>query len=72
MNESKYSIIELYGEKNDDYIAVGPDPDGLDMVELKYVPIIGHKIDFYMPRGQAVLVALSIIELYGEKNDSKL
>jgi hypothetical protein len=69
MSESKYSIethVRVYDNKTGDYIAVGPDPDGLDMVELKYVPIIGHKIDFYMPRGQAILVAQAIIKLYGE------
>jgi hypothetical protein len=67
--EPRYSIethVRVYDNNTGDYITVGPDRDGLDMVELKYVPVIGHKIDFCMPKEEAILVAQSILKLYGE------
>jgi hypothetical protein len=62
-------VIKIYDDSNGDYIYVGPDADGMDSVEIRYV-LNTEKIDSQLVLGckdKALLVAQAIIELYGPK-----
>jgi hypothetical protein len=61
-------VIKVYDDDNGEYVYVGPDGDGLDMVELRAYTE-GNRITsrLAMTKEQALLVAKAIKELYGEK-----
>lgn len=61
-------VIKIYNDKSGDYIYVGPDADGLDMVEIRDVDMRGPitaRIAF--TKEQALLVAQAIHELFGHE-----
>jgi hypothetical protein len=61
-------VIKIYNDKSGDYIYVGPDADGLDMVEIRDVDMRGPIMArFALTKEQALLVAKAINELYGDK-----
>ena len=55
--------IKIYNDEDDDYIYIGPDADGMDLVE------ISCSEDDHPPmnvtKEEALLIARAIIELYG-------
>ena len=55
--------IKIYEDEEDDYIYIGPDADGMGLVE------ISCSIDSHPPmnvtKEEAMLIARAIIELYG-------
>jgi hypothetical protein len=59
-------FIRIYNDDTGDYFQVGPDSDGLELVELQ--DSSAPNLRFAMPQYMAVLVAKAILELYGEKN----
>lgn len=62
-------IVQVYNDEVGSYIYVGPDADGLDLVEIRSYFSDG-KIEcggnarITMPPEQAILVARAILELY--------
>lgn len=61
-------VIKIWRDQYGEHIYVGPDADGLNCVELRDIDSdgkISHR--FMMIRQEAVLVAKSILELYGDK-----
>lgn len=65
MSADTYSVEtvrKVYDDSCGDHIYVGPDADGLDLVELRYVDskgVISNRIS--MPKTLALLVAEAII-----------
>lgn len=63
---TKEHVIKVWDDDNGTHVYVGPDADGLELVELRYVDEdgeIGARIS--MPSDQAIKVAEAILELYG-------
>jgi hypothetical protein len=62
--------IIIWNDNTGDRLYVGPDGDGLDLVELRDISLngnINHR--FTLTKEQALLVSKAINELYGEKDD---
>ena len=61
-------VIKVWDDKRGDHIYIGPDGDGLDLVELRSVQpdgFIETSISFPVP--MALLVAKAILELYAKE-----
>jgi hypothetical protein len=59
------TVVQIWDDKDSTRIDVGPDRDGLDLVEIRQYDaqgVIASRIT--MPREQAVLVAKAIDKLY--------
>jgi hypothetical protein len=59
-------VFKVWDNKQGDHVYVGPDADGLDLAELRYVDSTGkiaHRI--CLPPAMMVKVAESILALYG-------
>lgn len=52
--------IRVYNDTSGDYVYVGPDVDGLDLIEIRYVENEKIHSGIYMPKEQARLVAEAI------------
>ena len=68
-NFTSESIIKVYDDSTGDYVYVGPDADGLDIVELRAVDkdnnIYGKgAARITMLPEQAIMVAEAILKLY--------
>jgi hypothetical protein len=62
--------IRIYDDVTGDYIHVGPDSDGLNLVTIRSVDQsldLEKAPEVILYREQALLVAKAIIELYGNK-----
>lgn len=74
MSAQRYTVdrvVRVYDNREGSHFYVGPDADGLDMVEVRDVDA-GNHIDARLCLGSpehAVLVAKAILELYGPKDD---
>ena len=69
-NKKMYStehIIQIWDDKSGEKWEVGPDRDGLDLVEVRYEDSDSHKKEIIMPKEVAVRLAKSILELYPEE-----
>lgn len=62
-----YSVehnINVYDESTGDHIYIGPDGDGLDLLDLRYVDANGKiLIRLSFPKEQARLVAQAMLDL---------
>jgi hypothetical protein len=60
-------VIKVYDDGSGEYVYIGPDADGLDMVELRACGEGGRITSrMAMTKEQALLVAKAINELYGD------
>ena len=64
---SSETFVKVFNDKSGDCVRVGPDADGLDLVEIRAIE--GHmkpqdQPRVIMPVAQAVLVARAILKLY--------
>lgn len=53
-------------------VRIGPDPDGLDSVEIKYIEDPRdnkYNISLVVDQKMALLIAKAINDLYGDKNE---
>lgn len=65
---TKEHVIKVWDDSNGTHVYVGPDADGLELVELRYIDEDGEIGDrITMPSEQAVKVAEAILELYGNR-----
>ena len=59
-------IIQVWNAETGEHIDVGPDQDGLDLVEIKIYDETNHCTNnFTMPQEQALLLADAVYKLYG-------
>jgi len=66
MSYTTEKFIRVYDDKIGSYIEVGPDGDGLDLVDISYNED-NRKISFITNQEHAVEMAKAILELYGDK-----
>jgi hypothetical protein len=69
-NYSTETVIKIYDDTSGGYIQVGPDTDGLDLVDITCVESYAKsQKDWislpWMDKEQAVLLAKAILKLYG-------
>ena len=58
-------VIKVWDNKTGDHVYVGPDADGLELVDLRYVDSAGKIVArITIPREMVVMVARAINELY--------
>ena len=63
---TKERVIKIWNDKTGEHVDVGPDADGLDLVEIVSRDSTGTaEARLTMQREQALLVAAAIVELYG-------
>ena len=61
--------IKVWDNRHGDHVYVGPDADGLDLVDLRYVNGDGRiSARITIPREMVVMVSKAINELYGSKD----
>lgn len=63
-------VINIWDDESGQHIYVGPDADGLDLVELREIDSYGkitHR--FTLTKEYALAVANAILELYGNKTN---
>lgn len=65
---TKERVIRVWNDDHGTHIHVGPDGDGLDLVEIRNVDEDGSIVtSITMPAEQAVKVAEAVLELYGNR-----
>lgn len=70
MSFSAETVIQVWNDEHGDRVEVGPDRDGLGLVEIRSYTDdnqIGSRIT--LAPEQAVLIAEAILKLYGEKHE---
>ena len=70
MSFSTETVIQVWNDEHGDRVEVGPDRDGLGLVEIRSYTDdnqIGSRIT--LAPEQAVLIAEAILKLYGEKHE---
>jgi hypothetical protein len=61
-------VMNVWDDESGDHVYVGPDADGLDLAELRYVDSTGKIANrITLPREMMVEVAQAILALYGDK-----
>ncbi len=73
MEKPKYStetFVRIYDDRNGSFVEIGPDRDGLDLVEICQKDSPREKCDIRfvtMGSEQAILMAQAVLRLYGPK-----
>lgn len=57
--------VRIYNDESGDYIYVGPDSDGLDLVSIYWSDGKTGELPVTMEKERAVLLAKAILNLYG-------
>ena len=62
-------VIKVWDDQNGTHVYVGPDGDGLELAELRYVDEDGKIGDrIALPKEMMVEVARAVLALYGDKH----